>query len=239
MGHIYTTGDTHGDFRRFSFRNFKRGKELTKKDFMIINGDFGGIWYFKDHHKHPGEIRQLEWLNNKPWTTLFVDGNHENFTLLKEFPEVPFHGGVAGKISDSIYHLKRGEIYTLNGLKFFCIGGASSIDKLQRVDGVSWWPEELLSYAEEANISKNLDRCQNTVDYIITHTAPTSIIKERLLPYIKMITGNDYYMEDPVSRVLDQVYKTVDFKRWFCGHMHCDIEFDDITFTYNKIHKIK
>ena len=45
---IYITGDTHGDFRRFSADNFPEGKTLTKKDYVIICGDFGGIWDVKE-----------------------------------------------------------------------------------------------------------------------------------------------------------------------------------------------
>ena len=70
---IYITGDTHGDFRRFSADNFPEGKTLTKKDYVIICGDFGGIWDVKE--SSPQEKYWLDWLDRKPWTTLFVDGN--------------------------------------------------------------------------------------------------------------------------------------------------------------------
>ena len=52
---IYITGDTHGDFRRFSADNFPEGKILTKEDYVIICGDFGGIWDVKKsspQHSH-------------------------------------------------------------------------------------------------------------------------------------------------------------------------------------------
>ena len=41
---IFMTGDTHGDFSRFSARAFPEQKDLSKGDYMIICGDFGGIW---------------------------------------------------------------------------------------------------------------------------------------------------------------------------------------------------
>ena len=41
---IFMTGDTHGDFSRFSARSFPEQKDLSKDDYMIICGDFGRIW---------------------------------------------------------------------------------------------------------------------------------------------------------------------------------------------------
>lgn len=40
---IFITGDTHGNFSRFSTKEFPEQKEMTKEDFVIICGDFGGI----------------------------------------------------------------------------------------------------------------------------------------------------------------------------------------------------
>lgn len=48
---------------------------------MIICGDFGGIWDGSE-----AEQQVLDWLENRPFTTLFVDGNHENFDLLHTCP---------------------------------------------------------------------------------------------------------------------------------------------------------
>ena len=40
---IFITGDTHGDFARFKKGNFPEQAELTKEDYVIICGDFGGV----------------------------------------------------------------------------------------------------------------------------------------------------------------------------------------------------
>ena len=55
---------------------------------MIICGDFGGLWDGGQKDQH-----WLDWLAEKPFTTLFVDGNHENFDLLNALPEKEWHGG--------------------------------------------------------------------------------------------------------------------------------------------------
>ena len=44
---IFITGDTHGDIRRFNNNSFYEQKEMTKDDYVIILGDFGGLWDYK------------------------------------------------------------------------------------------------------------------------------------------------------------------------------------------------
>lgn len=54
---------------------------MTKDDdYVIICGDFGGVWDFEIESMR--EKMNLEWLNSRNFTTLFVDGNHENYTRL-------------------------------------------------------------------------------------------------------------------------------------------------------------
>ena len=73
---IYITGDTHGDVRRFSTKSFPEQKEMNKCDYVVVLGDFGLVWDWKGESKH--EKNWLDWLEDKPFTTLFIDGNHEN-----------------------------------------------------------------------------------------------------------------------------------------------------------------
>ena len=75
---IYVTGDTHAEFKhRFNPRNFPEQKEMTKEDYVIICGDFGGIWDVGWESKN--EKHWLDWFEERSYTLLFVDGNHENF----------------------------------------------------------------------------------------------------------------------------------------------------------------
>lgn len=54
---------------------------------MIICGNFG-FW------DESGEQRYWrKWLSGKPFTTLWVDGNHENYDLLKTYPVEQWRGG--------------------------------------------------------------------------------------------------------------------------------------------------
>ena len=127
---IYVTGDTHSDVRRFTNKKFPLAKELTKDDFVIICGDFGLVW---DHHGESGEEKHwLWWLESRPFTTLFVDGNHENFDRLLSYPVEEWNGGKIHRIRPSVLHLMRGQVYDLpfgdTTKRIFTFGGAKTRD---------------------------------------------------------------------------------------------------------------
>ena len=120
---IFMTGDTHGDFSRLRPVAFREQGGLTKDDYLIICGDFGGVW-------DGSEIEQqwLDWLEDRSFTTLFVSGNHENYDLLRSYPTSVWHGGLVQPIRPSVLHLMRGQLYEICGKKIFTMGGASSHD---------------------------------------------------------------------------------------------------------------
>ena len=90
---------------------------------MVIAGDFGGLWDGSQKDQY-----WLDWLNKKPFTTLFVDGNHENFDLLNTLPEKEWNGGRVHVVREHILHLMRGQVFDFGGLTWFTMGGAASHD---------------------------------------------------------------------------------------------------------------
>ena len=87
---IYLTGDIHAShgIERLSDISFPEQKGLTKSDYMIICGDFGCVW---DDGKQ--DQYWQDWLQDRPFTTLFVDGNYESFDLLNSYPFNEWNGG--------------------------------------------------------------------------------------------------------------------------------------------------
>lgn len=71
---IFVTGDTHGEPKRLNTENFPEQKELCREDYVIICGDFGLV--FAEDKESKTEVWWLNWLEDKNFTTLFVDGNH-------------------------------------------------------------------------------------------------------------------------------------------------------------------
>lgn len=226
---IYITGDTHSDFSRFTEENFPIQSEMTKDDYVIICGDFGGVWISEEESSR--EKNALDWLDNKSFTTLFVDGNHENYTRLYNYPIEEWKGGKVHKIRDSVLHLMRGEIFDIDNKKIFAFGGARSHDiqdgilnldeeeKIYeyrkrgayfRIRDFSWWDLELPTNQEMENGIENLEKINYKVDYIISHCCPTSI--QALI--------NSTYKRDILTDYLQQISEKCTFKRWYFGHYH-------------------
>ena len=53
---IYITGDCHSDFSKFETDKFPMQTEMTKDDYVIICGDFGGIWSYEEESNHHNGI---------------------------------------------------------------------------------------------------------------------------------------------------------------------------------------
>lgn len=225
---IYLTGDTHGDIdvSKLNTKNFPEGSSLTKDDYVIILGDFGFIW---KNEPDKTEEYWMKWFQKKPWTTLFVDGNHENHNRLENFPIEEWHGGKVHKINDSVIHLMRGQVFDINGIRFFAMGGAPSIDKVWRAENISWWKQEEINYQEQEEALKNLEKINNKVDYIISHTCPKKII-----PYTFHISPNSL-MDSSTEKFFDYIAQIVDFDDWYFGHWHEQKNIGKYHCLYNNI----
>lgn len=230
---IFVTGDTHGEFERFSSKNFPEGRDLTKDDYVIIAGDFGGIWDV--NRPSDREKYWMGWLSKKPWTTLFVDGNHENFDRLDSLPVEERFGAPVGVTHSihPIYHLKRGYVYNIDGRKIFTFGGGYSIDIMRRSPHVSWWPRELPSHDEYNRGLQNLKDNGNKVDYVITHSCSMSDF-DKMSQIFDMI-HKEGDPEKQLRNYLDIVQSHVEYERWFCGHFHVQIKIEKTQFLYHKI----
>lgn len=231
---IIVTGDTHGgvikdggSLNKLSSRYFPHGRNLTKNDVVVILGDFGCVWNGGKSDQH-----WLKWLQRKPWTTLFVDGNHENFKLLYQYPVIEKYGGKVSEINDSVFWLRRGELYNIDGYRIWTFGGATSIDKMYRTKDVSWWPQEIPTHEE---MQYGINKIENQdVNFIFTHTAPERILRT----YFPL--GMTDKLNDPVSAYLGEVENRVgSFDHWFFGHMHEDRRLDgEFTAVYKFIMQI-
>ena len=208
---IFITGDLHGhiDIHKLNKEKFPIQSDMTKDDFIIVCGDFGLVW---GGANAKSDAYWQEWLDNKPFTTLFVDGNHENHELLQQYPVVEWHGGKVHMIKPSVIHLMRGQVFEINGKRFFTMGGASSHDKEYRVEGISWWPQELPSPEEYEEAERNLARHNWKVDYVISHCGPTSLQA--------FICG--FFEKDHLTDYFDSLYARLEWDMWYLGHYHLD-----------------
>lgn len=210
-------GDTHGMIDIDKVVRFFREHdgEYTPDDYLIICGDVGVCGFNREM-----ENATRETLGSLPVTVLFVDGNHEHHPRLNDCPVDEWMGGKVHVIEPGIIHLMRGQVFEIDGTTFFTFGGAYSVDKSSRREGVDWFPEEMPTSEEYEEGLSNLKAHDYSVDYIITHTAPREVAAY-------MGFGEMSDDEIILRRYLQQIADGVDFTRWFFGHFHQDEEVEE------------
>ena len=220
------SGDTHATLDIGKVVGFfkEHEGEYTADDHLIICGDVGVCGFSPSEEAATRDI-----LRNLPVTTLFIDGNHENFAKLNSYGVDIWNGGTVHFIENNIIHLMRGQIYDIDGTRFFTFGGAYSIDKPYRTEGFSWFPEEMPSRAEYEEGWVNLEKAGYKVDYILTHTGPREVVAA--MGYGEMSDG-----EIELRRYLQRVADNTDFTAWYFGHFHEDTGIEDQFFClYDEI----
>lgn len=155
-----------------------------------------------------------------------------NFDLLNNYQDEIWNGGKIHRINDSIIHLKRGQVFEIDGLKVFTMGGAKSIDKAYRKPYISWWPDEEPSNEELEEGLANLEKHNWEVDIVVTHT-----VSERVLDNL-IRTGAMKYPEN-LNKYFTMLENKLKYKKWFFGHFHTDTVIDDKTIgLYNEIYNV-
>lgn len=202
---VLVVGDTHGVYQWVEQTVIPYAKAAGCSTIMQV-GDFGFVWDNRLTHVD-GELDRLhEALSAAGIVLVFLPGNHENHPMLQRLSED------AEKNEDGHYILRPTIVYTgrvaawtWDGLRMAAVGGAASIDRDERVPGVSWWPEEMLQPDEVCDAVQ-----LGPVDILFTHDAPTGV-PIRLLPDVAS-TAHRAYMA--------QVGLAVSPAYWFHGHYH-------------------
>lgn len=162
---VLIAGDTHGDINHLYWLAQKAHNTGVKEIWVL--GDFG-YW----EHTFKGKDF-LDGLNDTilvkfDLTLKFIDGNHENHDMLRAYmndENEDWKNPV--QIRSRIFWLPRGYRFEIEGVKILCVGGAFSIDKDGRTEGISWWATETISYSEAVR------SCQGgEVDVLLCHDAP-------------------------------------------------------------------
>jgi hypothetical protein len=205
---VYVTGDTHGDPERLSKSALKC---LNDGDTLIVCGDFGFIW---DRSKTEQKI--LKAFSKRKYNICFIDGTHENFDLLNGYPLTSWNGGKVHQISDNIFHLMRGQIFDIEGLRIFTMGGGESPDIEYRYEMDTWSELEIPTREELIEGVDNLQKYDGKVDLVITHEPPAKI-KDFLL----LQTGTDASIT-AINTYLEDVSRICKFKHWYFGSLHLD-----------------
>lgn len=213
MRRVFITGDIHGDLTSL----FERVKNLNlkKEDVLILLGDNGleyYSYYTKPNLSAWDERVQKRLKEEIPSTVICVQGNHE----------VPFkemHGNdsrifsASAKESNGIYFVHSGQVLNIDGKSFLVLGGAYSVDKVDRLNNdYPYWEREELSNDEMKDIFSKIRG--KKFNYVLSHTSPRSEMPKEALFDLD---------EEPEARTenfLEIVKNNIEFDRWFCGHFH-------------------
>lgn len=205
---VFVTGDIHGDMDRFKTSD---ARKLKKGDTLLVCGDFGFIW---DGSKE--EAKALRKLSEKKYNICFIDGTHENFDVLNSYEVSEWNGGKVHHIGGGLYHLMRGQVFEIEGLKIFTMGGGESPDIEIRMANDNWSPDENPSQHELIEGAENMGKYGNEVDIVLTHE-PSAKVKEFL-----QMQNPDKSRVTLLNTYFEELSQAVDFKKWYFGSMHID-----------------
>lgn len=214
----FISGDTHRKYTIARFNNVPDGANC------IILGD-AGINYTCDE--------QDVYLKNKiaalNRTYYLVRGNHE--MRPDHLPNLitEFDSNVQGEIMlepqyPNIRYFIDGGEYNINGYSVLVIGGAYSVDKYWRLDGLSedtevwtgWFKDEQLSETERQDIFNRVKG--KSYDYVLTHTCPMS-----WRPIDLFLTSiNQSTVDTSTELFLQGIEYNIQYKSWYWGHYHDD-----------------
>lgn len=229
---IYITGDTHREFARIEMHC--RKNKTTKDDVMIILGD-ACINYFDKER----DLYLKKYLAKLPITLFCIHGNHEMRPHhRKEYTtEKLFHKGFAytdPRFPNQVFAMD-GQVYDFAGRQCLVIGGAYSIDKERRVEGIDWWADEQPDETTKEYVEHVLSFCSWQPDIILSHTCPLKYIPtECFLP--------DYdqsKIDNSTERWLDDIEDRCTYNKWYCGHFHTDKTIDRLRFVGRDIIELK
>lgn len=213
---IYLISDLHGEENFKGFNDYL--EKATKDDLLIILGDVGLNFDNSEKTK-----KFTEYFLSAPKSVAILDGNHDNFEYLNSFPFEKWKGGVVSRLTKNIVHLKRGNIYEIQGKRFFVFGGCKSSPKWK--DAGLWHDGEEPSKEELTLAYENLKKANYKVDYVLTHkyeqTPPRGTVSKDLQKLTLFIEEN------------------VKYKRWYAGHWHKNQILDEKhLFVYDELVKI-
>ena len=260
---IYITGDIHGEPRRFNKQTFPDQERLTRADYLIICGDFGLVW---DPEESKRERWWLDWLDEKPYTTCFIDGNHENFTRLQSLPTETWNAGTVHKIREHVIHLMRGEYYCIGGTSLFTFGGARSHDIRGLADDAALQRDYTAGVLKQDDPlflekKKRLERkggvtrveektwwraempseseMRHGMETLRKHGGKVDVILSHEGPFSLVALLEDGAGTDPLMEYLERVKQGTEYSQWFFGHHHMDRRITEKdTVVYEKILRI-
>lgn len=223
VSNLIVGGDTHGKCKQLTYL-YRVAIEYSA-DAIFIVGDFG---YWEHTEKGLDFLRHVEHLAHVSGIPLFwLDGNHENHTMLHQFYGDAKTEDGFWVIRDGIYYAPRGHRWIWSGRHCMSLGGGYSIDKSERLwreaNGfedrekvfhpptgplTAWWPDEELTDDDVAYALRDT----TPLDLLLAHDKPRASNCPGIDPNILECLPN----QDRVMRVVRELHP----KLLIHGHLH-------------------
>lgn len=198
---VMLVGDTHGNagFWKTVFL-FAQNENA---DLIIQLGDFG-VWPGLKGHEYLDRIQA--WSEESGIPVWVVPGNHDDWDQIEALKDE--------WIRPNIRILGKVNSFYLEGINVLTVGGAVSIDRMYRKEGLSWWPQETLTNADvDAAVEVG------KVDIVLSHDTTNA-----------MPVWDGFVKDDPASNQnrtgMGVIEDSARPDLWFHGHYHRFIQYD-------------
>jgi DNA repair exonuclease SbcCD nuclease subunit len=197
---IFVLGDIHGAFSILG----KVASSIPGGSTLIQVGDFGIGFHSEGMEAHTlAAIDTI--LRKKSARLLVIRGNHDN----------PKYWGERNEWWNSQFtHIEFLPDYTyreLGGKLFLFVGGAVSIDRAYRKEGIDWWRGE--------EFILDLNKVNQRPDVVITHSCPLSVVS--------YVAGTMPQCSDELKELckkeqedIEELWLATKPAQWFFGHWH-------------------
>lgn len=211
---IVFVGDIHGNFRVIE----NLIGQLGQGDNIIQVGDFG--LGFKPLYKDCESLSKLGKLLSEKGVDLYIiRGNHDDPEFWEIDTEKNCKGSYAGK--QKIHLVPDYTTLNIENKTILFIGGAVSVDRKDRKEGVNYWVNEVVRQNSEFEPNPN-------VDIVVTHTAPYGVPplsnSGKVLNYYKQFDDNlidDIAIErEYMNYLFNLLYDSCCLEHWIYGHFH-------------------
>lgn len=217
---IQFIGDVHRSFNKLEELLAASDPEISVH---IQLGDLG----VRPLEGLPPGTKQLE----LPKPLYFIDGNWDYYPWLRSH-EAPV------EILPNLIFVPRGTILTLDDRRVAFLGGAQSVTRYRRTEGINWWPDE------EKISMEDVDRFKGKrADILVTHAPPASITRRIFdkgpsrpgLPsstnvfdaVLEIESGTSGIIEDITGRRVAEAWRLLGHPTIVSGHLHRSAHFPD------------
>ena len=204
MMKLLLLGDTHGDIEWI--RWCYDWCAANKVDAMFQLGDFG-YW----NNNFLNKITKCFDQTGIPF--YWLDGNHENYTMMKRFDYTRLDGNFI-TCRPGVFYSPRSHTWEWENIRFMSMGGAYSIDRGWRTIGESWFTEEEITETDIENACS-----KGTVNVLLSHDVPESanIDSEFARRMMHFVLSH----QSQAHRIyLEQIAASIQPQYVFHGHYH-------------------